>query len=70
MQFRDENREKKLKILMVMTANQNLGDSVLSENDYYLIRKALMGRRADIFRYSISSRDISQIRYVDAVIFA
>ena len=59
-----------LKILMVMTANLNLGDSVLSENDYYLIQKALRGRKAHIFKYGISTRDISQVRYVDAVIFA
>lgn len=55
---------------MVMTANQNLGDSVLSDNDYHLIQKALGGRNAQIFRYGISTRDISQIRYADAVIFA
>ena len=65
-----KDSRRALKILMVMTANLNLGDSVLSENDYYLIQKALGGRKAHIFKYGISTRDISQVRYVDAVIFA
>ena len=67
---KNTSTRKTLKILMVMTANLNLGDSVLSENDYYLIQKALGGRKAHIFKYGISTRDISQVRYVDAVIFA
>lgn len=59
-----------LKILMVETANMNLGDSILSDNDYFLIKKAVYPKKVTLLRYSISSRDIGQIKYVDAVIFA
>lgn len=61
---------KALKILLVQTANMNLGDSILADNDYYLLKKALGDRDYDILRYSISSQDASQVKYVDAVIFA
>lgn len=60
----------KLKILLVQTANMNLGDSILADNDYYLLKKALGDREYDILRYSISSQDAGQVKYVDAVIFA
>lgn len=59
-----------LKILVVETANMNLGDNVIADNVYYLLNKALHGKRYDILRYSIFSRDPEQIRYVDAVVFA
>ena len=59
-----------LKILMVETANMNLGDSILADNDYFLIKKAVHPKKVILLRYSISSRDIGQIKYVDAVIFA
>ena len=58
-----------IKILLVFTANMNLGDSILAENDRFLVEKAMAGRDYIIFPYSISSRDIDQIKYVDAVIF-
>lgn len=61
---------KKLKILMVQTMNMNLGDSVLADNDCYLMKKAMGMRNCDLLRYSISSRDFSQVKYVDAVVFA
>ncbi len=64
------NGKRALKILMVFTANMNFGDTILAENDYYLIRKAVWPRKCDILRYSIFSRDLGQIQYVDAVIFA
>ena len=35
---------KKLKILMVQTMNMNLGDTVLADNDCFLMKKA-MGKR-------------------------
>lgn len=59
-----------LKILMVQTANMNLGDTILADNDYYLIKKAVAPKKCDILRYSISSRDFTQVKYVDAVVFA
>ena len=58
-----------MKVLMVYTANMNLGDSILAENDYWLLEKALAGREHTIYRYNISMRDLRQIRYVDAVVF-
>lgn len=61
---------KTLKILMVQTMNMNLGDSVLADNDCYLMKKAMGLRKCDLLRYSISSRDFSQVKYVDAVVFA
>lgn len=62
--------QRKVKILMVQTANMNLGDTILADNDYYLIKKAMFPRKCDILRYSISSRDVGQVKYVDAVVFA
>ena len=61
---------KKLKILMVQTMNMNLGDTVLADNDCFLMKKAMGKRPCDLLRYSISSRDFSQVKYVDAVVFA
>lgn len=61
---------RKIKVLMVQTANMNLGDTILADNDYYLLRKAFFPRKCDILRYSISSRDVGQVKYVDAVVFA
>lgn len=61
---------KKLKILMVQTMNMNLGDTVLADNDCFLMKKAMEKRPCDLLRYSISSRDFSQVKYVDAVVFA
>lgn len=61
---------KKLKILMVQTMNMNLGDTVLADNDCFLMKKAMGKRRSDLLRYSISSRDFTQVKYVDAVVFA
>lgn len=61
---------KKLKILMVQTMNMNLGDTILADNDCFLMKKAMGLRNCDLLRYSISSRDYSQVKYVDAVVFA
>ena len=65
-----ETMNNPVKILLVQTINLNLGDSVLSDCDAYLLQKCFGRREHKIFRYSISSRDIGQVRYVDAVIFA
>lgn len=61
---------RKLKILMVQTMNMNLGDTILADNDCFLMKKAMGLRNCDLLRYSISSRDFSQVKYVDAVVFA
>ena len=58
------------KILLVQTANSNLGDNVIADNHAWLIKKAAGLRKIHIFNYSIASRDIGQIKYADAVIFA
>lgn len=65
-----KNERKHLKILLVQTANMNLGDEVLADNDEYLLRKALRSDKHEIFRYNIASRDIAQVKYVDAMVFA
>lgn len=59
-----------LKILMVNTANMNLGDSVIADSNEYLLKKALFPRKVDIIPYNINSRDLEQFQYVDAVVFA
>ena len=61
---------KNIKILLVQTANSNLGDNVIADNHTYLIRKISGYRNVKIFNYNIASRDVGQIKYVDAVIFA
>lgn len=65
-----KKNDKPVKILMVFTANMNLGDNILADNDYYLIKKAMGSRKCDILCYNIASRDVGQVQYVDAVIFA
>lgn len=55
---------------MVYTANMNLGDTILADNDYHLLEKALGTKEYDILRYSIFSRDVGQVKYVDAIVFA
>ena len=64
--------DRPLKILVVHTANGNLGDTVLMDNDVYLLKKALRKRHIshELFIYSLSSRDITQVKYMDAVFFA
>lgn len=59
-----------VKILLVQVANMNLGDTVLADNNAYLIQRSLRKKGCKLIRYSISSRDVSQIEYVDAVVFA
>lgn len=63
---------RKLKILVVHTSNMNLGDTVLMDNDVFLLKKALKRRRIpyELFIQSISSRDTTQVKYADAMIFA
>ena len=63
---------KKIKIILVCLSNNNLGDTVIADSTEYLINKALGIKRNkfEIFRYSIFSNDIAQIKYADAVIFA
>ena len=63
-------KKRKLRVLLVETANTNLGDNVIADNHCKLIRYAVFPQKAEIFRYNIGSRDVEQIRYVDAVIFA
>ncbi len=60
----------RVKILLVQTANMNFGDEVIGANNDFLLRKAIGSRPCDILHYSISSRDIGQLKYVDAVVFA
>lgn len=56
---------------MVFTANMNLGDNVIGDCNEFLIRKAYFPwGNCEVFPYSISTRDVEQVRYVDAVIFA
>ena len=62
--------EQKVKILLVHTSNMNLGDTVIADNDEFLLHQAMGRRPHDVLRYSISSRDVGQIKYVDAVVFA
>ena len=57
------------KILLVRLINRNYGDTVIADNTAFLIRKAL-GSRAVILDYDLRSRDVFQVRYCDAVIFA
>ena len=61
---------KTKKILLVQTANSNLGDSVIANNHEYLLRKMSGFSKIRVFNYSISSRDVGQIKYADAVVFA
>lgn len=61
---------KKKKILMVFTANMNLGDNVIGDCNEFLIRRAFFPGTCEIFPYSISTHDVEQVRYVDAVVFA
>lgn len=63
-------KKQKKKILMVFTANMNLGDNVIGDCNEFLIRKACFPGGCEIFPYSISTRDVEQVRYVDAVVFA
>ena len=60
----------KLKIMMVETANMNLGDNVIADNNCRLLRYAMFPKDYELFRYNLACRDVEQIRYVDAVIFA
>ena len=60
----------KVKILLIQTANMNFGDTVIADNDEFLLHKAMGRRSHDIIRYSISSRDVWQLKYVDAAVFA
>ncbi|MBQ9815386.1 MAG: polysaccharide pyruvyl transferase family protein [Lachnospiraceae bacterium] len=58
------------KILLVQTANSNLGDNVIADNHAFLIRKIAGRSDIKIYHYSIASRDVGQIKFVDAVVFA
>ena len=62
--------EQKVKILLVQTTNMNFGDTVIGDNNEFLLHKAMGKHPHDVIRYSISSRDIGQLKYVDAVVFA
>lgn len=63
---------KKIKILFVQIMNRNFGDTVIAENTLFLLRKALWKRNRDfeILNYNIFTRDIGQVKYADAIIFA
>ena len=63
---------KKIKIVLVCLANNNLGDTIIADCTEYLIKKAagFKKNKYEIFRYSIFLDDVSQIKYADAVIFA
>ena len=45
-------KHRKVKILLVQTMNMNLGDSVLADNDAFLLHKAMRFRPHVILRYS------------------
>ena len=62
--------KRKPKILMVQTANMNLGDNVIADCNCRLLRLAMFPRDYELFHYNLASRDVAQIRYADAVIFA
>ena len=57
------------KILLVRLINRNYGDTVIADNTAFLIKKALSSR-AVILDYDLRSRDVFQVKYCDAVIFA
>lgn len=62
-----------IKIMLACIVNHNFGDSVIADNTSYLLKQIqhLMPlRRMEIIPYNILSRDLSQISYVDAIIFA
>lgn len=65
-------RKEKVKILFVQIMNRNFGDSVIAENTLFLLRSALRKQHIgyEILNYSIFSKDIGQVKYVDAIIFA
>lgn len=65
-----KTERKYLKILLVQTATMNLGDEVLADNDEYLLRRALRSSKHEIFRYNLASRDIHQVKYVDAIVIS
>ena len=61
-----------LKILLVCITNKNYGDTVIADCTEYLINKALgkEASRCRVLRYSMTSGDLVQIKYADAVVFA
>ena len=61
--------KRKLRFLMVETANTNLGDNVIADTNCKLLRYAMFPRSFELFHYNVDSHDVEQIRYVDAVIF-
>lgn len=64
--------KKPVKILLVATTNMNLGDTVIADNNRYLIERIMkaLRRPCEVFCYNIASRDLAQIAYCDAVAFA
>lgn len=66
-------QKKKIKLLLVRITNRNFGDSVIADNTKFLIERSLpcfCRNRYEILDYAINTEDLSQIKYVDAVIFA
>lgn len=66
-----ENREK-IKILLVQICNRNLGDAIIADNVRFLLKKAFPFYDRDcvnIIDYNIYTNDVSQIKYVDAIVF-
>lgn len=65
-------QKSKIKILLVSTTNMNLGDTVIADNNQYLIARAMrhFRRPFEIFCYNIATRDLAQIAFCDAVVFA
>lgn len=63
---------RKVKVLLVSTTNMNLGDTVIADNNQYLITQAMkhFHRPCEIFCYNIATRDLAQIAYCDVVVFA
>ncbi len=71
--FMAEQISRKTKILLVQIANRNYGDTAISDNARFLIKKAIGKKKLDnydILDYNILSKDTGQIKYVDAVVFA
>lgn len=70
---RENSMKKTIKILLVCIENRNFGDAVIADNTSYILNKIFATfphRNYELIRYSIHTEDLSQIPYVDAIIFA
>ena len=59
-----------IKILLVEVFNRNYGDGVIADTTRFLLENLnVKGKCIEIFDYDIASRDVGQIKYMDAIIF-